>query len=296
MDRPFSTSQPFPWFRLLAGSVCISFSAIFIKLTRISPDSAAFYRMLFAGLSLAVLLRAKGDSLSLSRRQLLLLGGCGVALTLDFMCWHRSIFLVGPGLSTLLGNCQIFFTVVFSFLFLRQRISGTFMLAVATAIVGLVLVTGHDWQVLGEGFRIGVIFGLATAVFYSCYIMLLKQALTGSALSGVAAMLTISVISTVLLGLVVLLAGESFAIPDARALFALLGVGVLSTTIGWSLISSAIKEIPATLAGLILLTQPALSFLWDVLIFHRPTTAIEAMGIAVILAGIYLGSRRQGSP
>ena len=294
MDQPIAaTSPPFPLFRLLAGSVCISFSAIFIKLAHIAPDSAGFYRMLFAALSLLALLRAKGGSLAMSRRQLLLLCGCGLTLSLDFMCWHRSILLVGPGLSTLLGNCQVFFTALFSFLFLRQRISTMFMFAVATALVGLFFVTGGDWEMLGHGFRLGVVLGLSTAVFYSGYIMLLKQALTGSALSGVTAMLVISVVSSVLLGLVVPFGGESFVIPDAGSLFALLGVGVLSTTIGWSLISSAIREIPATLAGLVLLTQPALSFLWDVLIFHRPTTAIEVVGIVLILLGIYVGSYRR---
>ena len=290
---PTICSQPtpgFPLFRLLAGSVCISFSAIFIKLAHIGPDSAGFYRMLFATLSLLALLRAKDNLRSISRRQLAILCGCGLTLSIDFMCWHRSIHLIGPGLSTLLGNCQVFFTALFSFLFLRQRISTMFMFAVATALVGLFLVTGNGWETLGHGFRLGVIFGLSTAVFYSGYIMLLKQSLTGSTLSGVAAMLVISAVSTVLLGLVVLLGGESFVIPDGRSLSALLGVGVLSTTIGWSLISSAIKEIPATLAGLVLLTQPVLSFLWDVLIFHRPTTGIEFVGIVLILGGIYAGS------
>ena len=294
MDQPTSAAPPLPLFRLLAGSVCISFSAIFIKLARIAPDSAGFYRMLFAALSLLVLLLLKRDRFAVSRRQLLLLCGCGLSLSLDFMCWHRSILLVGPGLSTLLGNCQVFFTAVFSYLFLRQRISALFMFAVATALAGLFLVTGNDWQTLGHGFRLGVVLGLSTAVFYSGYILLLKQALTRSALSGAAAMLVISAVSSILLALIVPLGGESFAIPDAGSLFALLGVGVLSTTVGWTLISSAIREITATLAGLVLLTQPALSFLWDVLIFHRPTTGIEVVGIVLILLGIYIGSYRKG--
>ena len=293
MNRADTPSPPFPLFRLLAGSICISFSAIFIKLAHIAPDSAGFYRMLFAALSLLVLLAARRDSPAMSRRQLLLLAGGGIVLSLDFMCWHRSIHLVGPGLSTLLANFQVFFTALFAFLFLRQRITGIFLLAALTALFGLFLVTGSDWQVLGPGFHLGVFLGLTTAVFYSGYILLLKQALTGSPLSGVAAMLMISAVSAVFLGLVVLLAGESFRLPDTRSLLALLGVGVLSTTIGWSLLSSAIKEIRATLAGLILLTQPALSFLWDVLIFHRPTGDIEIVGIVVILAGIYFGSHRQ---
>ena len=45
-----------PFLKLLIGSVCISFSPIFIKLANVSPDSAGFYRMLFAGLTLLPLM------------------------------------------------------------------------------------------------------------------------------------------------------------------------------------------------------------------------------------------------
>jgi drug/metabolite transporter (DMT)-like permease len=78
--------------------------------------------------------------------------------------------------------------------------------------------------------------------------MLIKESMNNPSLSGVSAMLVVSIASTVVLGLVTPLTGSSFAIPDAGSLFALIGAGVVSTTIGWSMISSAIKTIPATMA------------------------------------------------
>jgi drug/metabolite transporter (DMT)-like permease len=95
-----------------------------------------------------------------------------------------------------------------------------------------------------------------------------------------------------LLALITPLNGASFAIPDTGSLLALIGVGVLSTTIGWSLISTAIKHIPATLASLILLLQPTLAMIWDVLFFGRPTALLEVFGILLILTAIYIGSCR----
>jgi drug/metabolite transporter (DMT)-like permease len=70
-------------------------------------------------------------------------------------------------------------------------------------------------------------------------------------------------------------------------------VGVLSTTIGWSMISSAVRHVPATVAGLFLLLQPALAFVWDILLFDRPTDWPEIFGILLILSAIYLGSYRK---
>lgn len=56
-------------------------------------------------------------------------------------------------------------------------------------------------------------------------------------------------------------------------------------------ISSAMKETQTTLASLARLLQPALAFVWDVLVFLRPRAAIEVCGILLILFGVYLGSQ-----
>jgi drug/metabolite transporter (DMT)-like permease len=283
----------FPLPRLVAGSICISFSPIFIKLADVSPDAAGFYRMLFSGLSLLLFLRLSGTRWRMPRRPLLVLAGGGIFLGIDFMCWHRSIHLVGPGLSTLLGNFQVFFTALFSWLLLKERIAPLFIGAVVLALAGLLLITGVDLPSLDAGYRLGIGLGLGTALCYSGYIMLIKQAMNHPAVSGVSAMLVISLVCTSFMGLITMATGASFRIPDSSSLLSLIGVGVVSTTLGWSLISSALRHTPATLASLVLLLQPALSFVWDVLVFRRPTGLLETFGIILILAAIFLGSIRK---
>ena len=293
MIHSTTTNQSqFPLFRLLLGSVCISFSPIFIKLAALPPDSAGFYRMLFAGLSLFVLLRLRGETLQMARRTQLLLCCAGIFLAMDFMCWHRSIELIGPGLSTLLANFQVFFTALFSWLLLKQKVSKLFILAIVLAIAGLFLITGIDWQELERGYKLGIFLALLTAVLYSGYILCLKTALSESSVSGVSAMLLLSIPSALLLAVITPLNGASFAIPSTQSFLALIGVGVLGTTVGWSFISSAIKYIPATVAGLVLLLQPTLAMIWDVLFFDRPTGGLEVVGVLLILSAIYIGSCR----
>ncbi|MDT8421251.1 MAG: DMT family transporter [Desulfuromonadales bacterium] len=284
-----------PLLKLLLGSVCISFAPIFIRLADVSPDSAGFYRLLFASLSLLILIKIRGENLKMAPRPTLLLVLAGIFLSVDFMCWHRSIGLIGPGLSTLLGNFQVFFTALFSWLLFQQRISRLFILAVAMALCGLLLITGGDWQVLEPGYKLGLLFGVLTALFYSGYILLLKQALNDRTAQGVPAMLIVSVPGTLLLALVTPVTGGSFVIPDSGSLFALIGAGVFSSTIGWSLISTAIKQVQATIAGLVLLLQPTLALIWDVLFFDRPTGLMEVFGVSCILSAIYIGTYRKES-
>jgi drug/metabolite transporter (DMT)-like permease len=94
-------------------------------------------------------------------------------------------------------------------------------------------------------------------------------------------------------------AGDSFTIPDFKSLLSLLGLGLFSQTIGWVLIANALPKIRASFTGLILLLQPALAFIWDVLIFDRPTDLLNWTGVALTLAAIYMGltgKARQISP
>jgi drug/metabolite transporter (DMT)-like permease len=282
-----------PLLRLLGGSVCISFAPILIKLADVPPDSAGFYRMLFAGGSLGLWILLSRMSWRMPHRPILLLAAAGLFLGIDFMCWHRSIHLVGPGLSTLLANFQIFFTALFSWLFLRQKITGHFMVAVVLAIAGLVLITGVDLQGLDAGYRLGILLGLGTAICYSGYIMLLKQGMNHPQTSGISAMFVVSLVCTTFMGTVTAATGASFRIPDTGSLLALVGVGIVSTTLGWSLISSAMRHVRATVASLVLLLQPTLAMIWDVLLFARPTAGHEVLGIVLILAGIFLGSHRR---
>jgi drug/metabolite transporter (DMT)-like permease len=99
----------------------------------------------------------------------------------------------------------------------------------------------------------------------------------------------VSISCAFFLGLKMLHAGDSFAIPNYQSLSALLGLGLFSQTIGWVLIAYALPKMRASHAGLILLLQPSLAFIWDVLLFNRPTDTLNWIGLIITLAAIYMG-------
>ncbi len=246
--------------------------------------------MFFAFWGLLFLVVVRKERLHYPGKALTLLLLCGVWLSCDFMVWHRSIGLIGPGFSTLLGNFQVFFTTIISYWLFGERIRPSFILAILFGFLGLLLMTGFNFANLSGEIRVGILLGFATALFYSFYILTLKQAMSRSALSGTSAMLIISVSSVIILGGLIQSRGISFAIGNSASWWALVGVGVLGSTIGWSLLSAALRVVPASTAGLTMLLQPALSFFWDVLLFNRPTSWLEYTGILLILAAIYLGT------
>ena len=96
-----------------------------------------------------------------------------------------------------------------------------------------------------------------------------------------------------IMGVETAIIGESFRIPDRQGWLSLIGYGVICQAIGWIIISHALVKIAASRAGLILLLQPTLAFVWDVLFFSRPTTVLDVFGVLLTLGAIYLGGSRR---
>jgi len=61
------------------------------------------------------------------------------------------------------------------------------------------------------------------------------------------------------------------------------------------LIASSLPQVSTTDAGLALLLQPTLSFVWDVSFFSRPMTMLELLGAGIALLAIFLGTRSHRS-
>ena len=86
---------------------------------------------------------------------------------------------------------------------------------------------------------------------------------------------------------------ESYTIPDRTSWLSLLAYGIVCQAIAWIIISRALVAVKASRAGLVLLLQPALAFVWDIVFFARPTDATDAAGAALSLVAIYLGASRE---
>ena len=110
-----------PHIRLFTGAIMISFSPVWVRLVDVSPTTSGFYRVFIGGVALSLFLIATGRRLDLSRRARWILAGSAVFFALDLWFWHRSINYVGPGLSTLLANFQVFFMILAGVILLGQR-------------------------------------------------------------------------------------------------------------------------------------------------------------------------------
>jgi drug/metabolite transporter (DMT)-like permease len=299
IGRAFRTARG-PLLRLTAGAVLISFAPVLVNIARVGPTPAGFYRLLFGGLVLGAVVIARRGRWSAGRRHLIMSAVAGAFLALDLAVWHRSILLIGPGLATILANFQVFFLAGFGILLLGERMTWRLGVAVPIAMVGLFLVFGIDWNALDAAYRVGVGFGLLTALCYASYLLSLRRAQAGAGKADpIATMAILSLIAAGLLAVTVRLEGESFRIPDWSTFWILVAYALVPQVAGWVLIATALPQVDASRAGLTLLLQPTLAFVWDLLLFGRPTTVVQAGGAVLTLGAIYLGltrSPQQHSP
>ena len=281
-----------PRLRLFAGATCISFSPVWVKLVDVSPTTSGFYRVAIGGTALALFLAATGRRFELSKRAWQILLASAVLFALDLWFFHRSINYVGPGLATLLSNFQVFFMMLAGVLLLQQRPRVAQLFAVPLALFGLGLIVGFDWRELPGDYRLGVVFGLLTALAYAGYMLTMREARHDSSDPLPAREVAfVSLGSALLLGLSALAEGESLGIPSLVDAGWLLSYGIFSQCLGVLLIASSLLRVTTTEAGIALLLQPTLSFCWDVLFFNRQMTVLELSGAAIALLAIYLGSR-----
>jgi drug/metabolite transporter (DMT)-like permease len=152
------------------------------------------------------------------------------------------------------------------------------------------LLVDVDIDILPRQMILGVVLGLGAAFWFGMYTLLVRisQSYSDSPKSAPNVAI-ISLTSAALLVGVCLAQGESLAIPTARDAVWLFMYGLISQGIGWLLIAGGLPKVPAFVAGMAILIMPTLSFIWDILLFARPTGFLGMGGAILALVSIWMG-------
>ena len=286
MFRPKSAT-----YQVLLGALLISFSPVFVKLAHVGPTAAGVYRTAIGAVALFIFALLSRQKIYVGLRPFVRSIAIGFIFACDLTAWHHSINFIGPGLSTILGNFQVFILVAYGIVILKEKLTARFIAAVPLAVIGLIMIFGWRWNDLALSYKLGILLGLGTAFSYACFTLTLRYSQARPDAPQPAANLAIISIATAFfMAIIALIKSEAFIIADTQTLFSLFGYGLLCQALAWGLISRSLPHIPASLAGLALLLQPTLAFVWDIVLFGRPLHIIELAGVALALTAIYLGS------
>lgn len=291
-----------PLIEMLIGASVISSSAVFVKWVEIGPAASAFWRMALAGVILLMLLGQpwrrgrmrhwRPDARTLG---LVMLGAAFLAL--DLWLWHRSILYVGVGLATLLANFQVFVLAGVGALVFGERAGWRLWVGLLMGLVGLGLLLAPGWESVDARFRLGVIYGLGTALAYGVFLLAFRAAQARRQQTpNEALQWWLCLGSAAMLGVSVPFGGENLIPASAHDWAILFAYAAIAQVLGWLVIGRAMPQLPAGIVGLCLLLQPLLAYVWDVLLFHKHLGGMELLGIGLSLAGIFLGLLRGDQP
>jgi drug/metabolite transporter (DMT)-like permease len=269
------------------GALVIAFSAILVRLAEVSPSTAAFFRCAYALPLLALLAwlerRRYGPR---PLRERVLLWGAGVMFAADLTFWHHSIEAVGAGLATVLGNTQVVLVGVIAWVALGERPENRSLAAVPVVFAGVVLISGVVGAgAYGDDPLLGVVFGVATAITYAFFILILRYGNTDDRRPAgplFDATLSAAVFSAIG-GIAV---GDIDWVPDLEAQAWLVLLALSSQVLGWLLISVSLPRLPALITSIVLMLQPVSTvFLGAVLLSESPS-AVQLAGVAIVIAGV----------
>ena len=269
---------------LIAGALCIGFAPIFVRLIDVGYTAAAFWRVALSVPVLGLLwyFRQEHASERSSHRQRWL-WLAGVFFAADLAVWHQSIRFTSVTNATLLANLAPLFVTAGSVWLFNERINQRFLAGLALAVTGSTVLVADSFTVSAQTV-LGDCFGVVAAVFYSGYLLSVSRLRQRASTVEVMWWSTLACAAALLP--VVLLLDEPLWPQSGRGWTVLLGLAFVSQIMGQGLIAYALALLPASFSSVTLLVQPvaAAVFAWGLL--GEPFGVQQALGGAIVLAGI----------
>ncbi|MEL7540240.1 MAG: DMT family transporter [Pseudomonadota bacterium] len=245
------TVSPGPpiWFgplMVFMGGACIGLAPIGLRLglDDLGPQAIAFWRFAFAVPVLFLLVLLLNRRLPAMPNKFIVIAGtcfaCQIAL------WHWSLTLTTVANSTFIVNIGNICVGLTAWIFLRERPSATWLLAVLIAIAGAAALSLGG----GEGGKVdlrGDLLAFAAAILVSCYVVAAKVA--RRSLSGIEAIFWLTFVEMLVAGLIVLAFGEDFFPASLAGLLVPLFLALVVQIGGQGLIITGLGHTPAATTG-----------------------------------------------
>ncbi len=273
---------------LFTGVLCISWSAILVKLADISGLGSAFYRMFFGTIGILPvwfyfrkpLTDKKGIGIAII---------CGVLFASDIALWNTSILLSKASVSTLLANLAPVWVGIGSLLFMHEKPGKIFWLGTIISMVGVAVIVGIR-AVSDLSLTTGNILSIIASVFYGAYLLTVRKGRVGLDTFSFTAISMIT--STLVLGIICIVNNAQLTGYNPGSWIYLILLGLFPQVVGWLSINQALGHIKPTVASVSLLSQSVFTAIFAYPVLGEKLTFNELAGAVFVLTGIYLVNKK----
>jgi drug/metabolite transporter (DMT)-like permease len=271
---------------LAVGVFCIGWSALFVRWSGVPGWTSAFWRMALAQLVFVPwAFAARRSNVRPSRTAINAAIIAGVFFACDLALFNSAVMMSSAANSTLLGTNAPIFVALGAWLLYRDKPTRRFWAGFALSFAGMVAIVGMD-ILRHPQLGLGDAFAVTGAAFYAGYLLYVRRsrqeidALTFSAISGVAAAVTLLIICLVIR---TPLTGYS-----AKSWWAMIGLALVTQVVGHLSVAYALGRLPVSVTSVALLGQAPMTALLAVPLLHERLSALQIIGGALVLAGIFV--------
>lgn len=253
--------------------------------TGMDPDSVLFFRYLFAIPLLGIMIKARGRTFKIQRKETFPLIIMGLLVALSSLTLFQSYNYMAAGIaSTLLFVYPIMVALIMAFAF-KEKLALQTIVCMLLALGGIgLLYKSEDGSTLS---LIGTLLVFASALSYAIYIVGINQ----TTLKNVA---TLKVTFYVLLfGLSLFAARLLYSgvlnTPDQWYLWGnLLALAIFPTAISFLCTTSAIQYIGSTPTAILGALEPVTAIIFGITVFGESLTVRESIGLVMIIVAVTL--------
>lgn len=261
-----------------------------IALTALPPITVVTGRVVFAALTLFVMLKILGINLPAGRRnwsRLLLLGLFNNAIPFLLIVWGQT--MITSGLASILNGTTPFFTAFLAHFLVGERLTpariGGILLAIAG--VGIIFMPSISLDDLSTGY--GELALLGSSLSYAIAVVISRRSLSGQMKPVQIAFGQLLMSSMIMLPLAFMVDGlHTMPLPPVDVIAAVLALALVCGALAYIFYFRLIAAAGATNASLVTLTIPVVAVLLGILLLGEPLEAGHLIGMGSIGMGMLM--------
>jgi drug/metabolite transporter (DMT)-like permease len=275
---------------MIAGGLLLGTIGVFVKEAGQAASLTVFFRCLFGCLALGAwaLITGKHRELALSLRNLVMVSITGALMVVTWWLYFESLKSISVGLATLIFHVQPFWVVLLGAFFFKERIAPRTLITLVLALFGLMLATGLSRQSLSDmdGMMIGVAYCLMGSVLYALTTLFARS---NSGVSPFALAWWQCAIGTLL----TLWSPIMLGFPEWGAAWGwLVGIGVIHNGLAFTLLYTAISQLPTHRIAILQFVYPGAAIIIDWWVYDHTLSTVQWAGVVCI--GFALWRLRKG--
>jgi len=268
---------------LFLGVFIVSFSGIMVKLSTISPNSLALYRVLLAEILFFAFSWKKLFHFS-GLREFLTILSAGFFLGMHFLLWISSFRYTTVAGAVIPLMLQPGVTSLLAFFIFGEVLDRKEILAILIVFSGILMMNISDLSI-SKKLGLGDFLSVLGSIFVSFFTLIARKLVPR--MGAILFNARVYMISLILL-LIFSIASNTVESLDLRNLWITIFLGFGCSFLGYSLITNSLRFFKTGSVSMALVGEPVLGVLWSVILLKETPTIYQVAGLVISGIGLMI--------